>query len=192
MSPKVAIIMSVYKSDSLDYLKESVKSMLEQTYSNIKFYLYCDGPVPADISDYLLSLELSCKSVVLKSSKKNEGLANALNQLLDVILLDGTFDYIARMDSDDISRPQRLAKQVEFLEGNTSIDVCGTSCREFGASFALEEKHLPESHEELMNFSVTHCPLIHPSVMFRSSVFLSGIRYPVDTSLTEDMALWSI
>ncbi len=70
------------------------------------------------------------------------------------------------------------------------MDVCGTSCHEFGASFSLDEKHLPKGHDQLVEFSITRCPFIHPTVMFRSSVFEKGHRYPTNTSLTEDMALW--
>ncbi len=189
---KTAVIMSVYRSDSLEYLKSSVESILAQTFKKFTLFIYRDGAVPTDIDEYLSLIELVNKNIILIISEKNSGLANALNKLINIIMEDGSFTYIARMDSDDISRLERISKQITFLENNKFIDVCGTSCREFGASFALDEKHLPESHEELLNFSVTHCPFIHPSVMFRASVFNNGIRYPTDTSLTEDMALWFV
>jgi glycosyltransferase involved in cell wall biosynthesis len=189
---KVAIILSVYRSDSLEYLKLAIESLLVQTYSSSTIFIYRDGVVPVQINEYLLSLKIRSDDIVLITSDKNGGLANALNSLIDIILLDGSFDYIARMDSDDISRAERLAKQVDFFERNSNIDVCGTSCREFGASFALSEKHLPKSSDELLDYSITHCPFIHPSVMFRVTVFTSGIRYPTETTLTEDMALWFI
>jgi glycosyltransferase involved in cell wall biosynthesis len=192
LDKKIAIILSIYHSDSLGYLKLAIKSLLTQTYSNSTIFIYRDGLVPDYINEYIFSQELVNENIILITSDKNSGLANALNKLIDVILLDGSFDYIARMDSDDISRPERLVKQVDFFERNPEIDVCGTSCREFGASFALEEKHLPELHEQLLDYSITHCPFIHPSVMFRVSVFTSGIRYPTNTSLTEDMALWFV
>lgn len=189
---KVAVIMSVYRSDSLEYLKDAVNSILAQTFGKSTLFIYRDGAVPIEIDEYLSFIESNNKNVSLLISEQNAGLANALNKMIDVIISDGSFDYIARMDSDDISRPDRFAKQVDFFERNSDIDVCGTSCREFGASFALEEKHLPQTSDQLLEFSITHCPFIHPSVMFRTSVFSSGIRYPIDTSLTEDMALWFI
>lgn len=189
---KVAVIMSVYRSDSLAYMKTAVDSILVQTIQDFSFFIYRDGDVPKEIDEYLSLIESENKNITLLIADKNSGLANALNKLIDIVLLDGSFDYIARMDSDDISRPERLAKQVGYFENNRAIDVCGTSCHEFGATFALDEKHLPQSPEQLLDFSITHCPFIHPSVMFRASVFSSGIRYPTDTSLTEDMALWFI
>jgi len=189
---KVAVIMSVYRSDSLEYMRDAIESILNQTFNNLTLFIYRDGIVPIEIDKYLSFIQSENKNITILISEQNSGLASALNKLIDVIILDGSFNYIARMDSDDISRPERLFKQFEFLEQNKNIDVCGTSCREFGASFALEEKHLPQTSDQLLDFSITHCPFIHPSVMFRTSVFSSGIRYPTDTSLTEDMALWFI
>ncbi|HBY86124.1 MAG TPA: glycosyl transferase [Colwellia sp.] len=189
---KVAVIMSVYRSDSLEFLKDAVNSIIAQTYNEVSFFIYRDGVVPPEVDEYLKFIELTYKNIILIVSESNSGLAYALNMLIDHIILDGSFSYIARMDSDDISRTERINKQVDFFECNSRVDVCGTSCREFGASFALEAKHLPESHEELLDFSITHCPFIHPSVMFSVDVFSSGIRYPTDTSLTEDMALWFV
>lgn len=96
------------------------------------------------------------------------------------------------MDSDDISRPDRLEKQVSFFQEHNNVDVLGGFCHEFGSSFALDIKKLPQEHSELKKFSIARCPFIHPTVMFRTKVFSSGIRYPVNTSFTEDMALWFI
>ncbi|MFT6985485.1 MAG: glycosyltransferase involved in cell wall biosynthesis [Psychromonas sp.] len=187
---KVAVIMSVYRSDSLEYLKDAINSILTQTFNKLTLFIYRDGAVPIEIDEYLSCIRSKNGNVILLISEQNSGLANALNKLIDTVVLDGSFSYVARMDSDDISRPERLIKQVDFFVNNQDIDVCGTSCREFGATYALDEKHLPKTHEELLDFSVTRCPFIHPSVMFRSSVFTDGNRYPTDTAFTEDMALW--
>jgi hypothetical protein len=188
----IAVIMSVYRSDSLEYLKDAVNSILTQRFNKLTLFIYRDGVVSAETDEYLVFLNSKHENVELLISDQNAGLANALNKLIDIVVLNGDFSYIARMDSDDISRADRFDKQVNFFERNPSIDVSGTSCREFGASFALSQKHLPKSPEELLDYSITHCPFIHPSVMFRTSVFSSGIRYPTDTSLTEDMGLWFI
>ncbi|MBT2948512.1 glycosyltransferase [Vibrio anguillarum] len=190
MLPNVAIIMSVYKSDNLNYFKESVESVLNQTYSNFTLFIWRDGVVPYEIDDYLNNLASNPRCVINLCSENN-GLAKSLNRMIDIVIQDGNFDYIARMDSDDISYKDRIESQVEFLESNPSIDVIGGKCREFGASFALDEKSLPQNHDELVDFSIARCPFIHPTVMFRARVFLDKeIRYPTNTSLTEDMALW--
>lgn len=181
--------MSVYRSDNIEDMKVAVKSILEQSYKNAHLFLYRDGVVPFELNQFLLEL-VENKNITLYESEENRGLAVGLNTLIDKVLSIDSYEYIARMDSDDVSRCERFHRQVEFLKANPLVDVCGTSCKEFGASFALDEKHLPESHEDLLDFSIVRCPFIHPTVMFRARVFESGVRYPTNTSFTEDMALW--
>lgn len=185
----VAVIMSVYKSDSLDNIQKAVLSLTNQDYSAFSVFIFIDGGVDPKVESYLNDC-CSVHNVILVRSAENIGLAGALNKLIDQILLKPNYEFIARMDSDDISRPSRLSAQVAFMLRNEHVDVCGTSCREFGADFALEEKHLPTDHEDLLDFSITRCPFIHPTVMFRRRIFESGIRYPTTTKFTEDMALW--
>jgi len=184
---KVAVIMSVYKSDALSALKDAVSSILNQTYP-CDLFIYRDGKVDANIQSYINEISRRAR-VNYFYDDKNSGLACALNKLIDYVIT-GNYQFVARMDSDDISRKDRIEKQVDYFQSNLTVDVCGTSCREFGASYALDEKHLPMLHEDLLNFSITRCPFIHPSVMFRSTIFVAGNRYPTNTALTEDMAFW--
>lgn len=183
----VAVIMSVYHSDDPEMLETAITSILNQT-AKCDLLVYQDGDIPDELSVVLKKHEEK-NNIQLFVNLINKGLASGLNYLINYAL-EKKYDYIARMDSDDISRLTRIEKQVNFLNENSDIDVLGTSCREFGASFALEEKHLPRTHEELLDFSIFRCPFIHPTVMFRSSVFEKGNRYPENTTLTEDMALW--
>ncbi|MDN8599606.1 glycosyltransferase [Citrobacter sp. S2-9] len=187
--PAVAVIMSVYKSDTLENVEKAVFSIASQDYENFSIFIFKDGALSSDVDSFLN--KYSCAhNVVTINSDKNLGLAVALNTLIDKALLGSEYEFIARMDSDDISRPSRLSTQVQFMKLHEHVDVCGTSCHEFGADFALDEKHLPENHADLLDFSISRCPFIHPTVMFRRRVFESGVRYPTSTNLTEDMALW--
>ncbi|MEX6253037.1 glycosyltransferase [Providencia hangzhouensis] len=188
LNVNVAVIMSVYKGDSLENISIAVDSILNQNFTNLKLFIYVDGEISTEVKSYLDSLIY--KGCFVHFSPKNNGLAVGLNYLIDEVVSQCDFRYIARMDSDDISYENRILKQVKFLESNLDIDLCGTFCREFGSSFALNVKSLPISHPELERFSATRCPFIHPTVMFRTSVFQDGVRYPTDTSFTEDMALW--
>lgn len=183
----VSVIMCVYRSDDPEMLKISINSILNQT-TKCDLLIYQDGEIPSMLSEVLQQYS-ERGEIKLFVNLINKGLASGLNYLINHSLESG-YDYIARMDSDDISRSERIEKQVNFFINNPTIDVVGTSCHEFGASFALDEKHLPVKHNELLDFSITRCPFIHPSVMFRSSVFEKGHRYPENTTLTEDMALW--
>lgn len=187
---RVAVIMSVYKSDNLDFFKLAVESILSQSYKAIDLFIWRDGPVPEDINHYLEVINAR-PNVHITLSNVNQGLARTLNFMIDLVVQSNRYDFIARMDSDDISYPERIKKQVIYLLNESKVDVVGTGCREFGGDFALDKKVLPSSHEKLLDFSIIRCPFIHPTVMFRTSVFKdSEIRYPTDTELTEDLALW--
>ncbi|TBR41271.1 glycosyltransferase [Marinomonas agarivorans] len=182
--------MSVYRSDNLEHFKLAVESILRQSYSSIDLFIWRDGPVPEEIDIYLDTLS-EYRNVVVSRAQENQGLASALNEMIDLVVGLGKYAFIARMDSDDISYSERIAKQINFLLERPSVDVIGTACREFGGGFALEAKVLPASHEELLDFSIIRCPFIHPSVMFRASIFeRPEVRYPINTELTEDLALW--
>ncbi|MEX9216003.1 glycosyltransferase [Providencia rettgeri] len=185
----IAVIMSVYKNDKLDHIKEAINSVYKQENIIPLILVYIDGEIPQQQYSYLKSLH--DKNIIeLTLSKSNQGLSFALNTLIDKALTYPNIEYIARMDSDDISLPQRLKKQKYFLDTHYEIDILGTACEEFGTSYALNEKRLPSHHNELIQFSITRCPFIHPSVMFRRRVFEQGNRYPTHTCFTEDMAFW--
>ncbi len=184
---KVAVIMCIYMKDNPKYIYESVYSILTQD-SECDLFLYIDGPVTMD-TQYILDAIAVESSITIFYSPTCNGLAYGLNYLIEKVLRLG-YDFIARMDADDISMPNRISMQLSFFESNQFIDVCGTYCSEFGASYSLAVKSVPLIHSSLVDYSITRCPFIHPTVMFRASVFKSGSRYPVDTHLTEDLALW--
>ncbi|WP_318468967.1 glycosyltransferase [Photobacterium leiognathi] len=187
MNANVVVIMCIYRSDNSEMLKTAINSILDQSVL-CDLFIYQDGDIPDCLSEVINNYKNN-NNIRFYSNLINKGLAFGLNYLINIALKEG-YDYIARMDSDDISRTLRIEKQVNFFNDNPLVDVLGTSCREFGASFALDEKHLPQTHKDLLDFSITRCPFIHPSVMFRASVFAKGHRYPENTTLTEDMALW--
>lgn len=183
--------MSVYRGDSFAFVRESLESIFRQTYIGLDVFLFRDGPIDAELQRYLEESAKNTNYLHFIESDVNIGLACGLNKLLDLVLALEKYEYIARMDSDDISLPERISVQVEYLNKNTGIDVVGSFCEEFGASFALKKKKLPVLHNDLLDFSITRCPFIHPTVMFRTKVFTSSdVRYPTDTALTEDMSLW--
>ncbi|MDW1579758.1 MULTISPECIES: glycosyltransferase [unclassified Vibrio] len=189
MSEKVAVIMSVYGKDSPEEVKASINSILNQTYDS-DLFIYCDGPLPKKLEGVVAKFS-DKENIYVSKSSLNKGLSHALNSLIDIVS-GSDYTYVARMDSDDISLRDRIEKQVTFMKNNPEVDVLGGACREFGAKFSIDYKRLPLKHDELKSFSVARCPFIHPTVMFRSSVFKEGYRYPIHTSFTEDMALWFI
>ncbi|SFO06943.1 glycosyltransferase [Xenorhabdus japonica] len=188
MTKEIAVLMCVYYKDNFVFFEEAVESVLSQS-ENLDLYIYTDGAICSELCSSIEKFNKK-NNIFVYSGEKNIGLARALNKLIDIVLVK-EYAFIARMDSDDISLPGRFCEQVNFLKNNTNIDVCGTFCSEFGSPYAITLKKLPTSHEQLVDFSITRCPFVHPTVLFRRRVFEnSKIRYPTDTNLTEDMSLW--
>jgi len=185
----LAVIMSVYKNDRLSFVKESVASILNQTFSDYHLYLVFDGPVLPEVEKYIT--EISDKRLHLNRIEKNGGLAKALNFLLEIILTNTDYEFIARMDADDISVSTRFQKQRDFLMNNNQISCVGSWYEEIDeAGDHLSFRRLPVSPEDLKRRYRTRVPFAHPSVMFRRSLIEKAGYYPVDTMLMEDSVLW--
>lgn len=105
--------MSVYINDKFNEFKEAFDSIINQTYSNFVFFIYADGKINPDIESFLQNY--NSQHVIFIRSEKNKGLAYALNKLISVALVNNEFDFIARMDADDISLEDRFQRQIDFL-----------------------------------------------------------------------------
>jgi len=190
-NPKVAIAMSVYMADNLTFLQLAVESLLKQTYKNIIIFIAIDGDIESEVRDYLNSLSKSEK-VFLFSNEENKGLASRLNQLIDFITAENAFDFIARMDADDICVENRIAEQVNFFQTNPDIAVVGSDVieiDEFGTQ--LFYKRMESNHSDIIFNLIKKCPFNHPTVMFRANIFEMGInRYKAELLNTQDYYLW--
>lgn len=169
-------------------LEASLRSMLDQTFE-CSVFLMIDGEVPEELSAVISDFELKRGISVLRRCE-NRGLAFSLNELLAHVERMG-FDYIARMDADDISLPARIASQVDYFERNSEVDILGTACFEFShdVESVARINCPPLTHGALLGGIIRRSPFVHPSVMFRVASIL-GCRYPENTRLTEDYAFW--
>lgn len=119
---KIAVIMSLYLNDNVDYVSQAINSILNQTYSDFDFYIQYDGHIKDEVDLYLSSLKDA--RIHIYKRDENKGLAKSLNELLSVVMpLD--YQFIARMDADDISTPDRFEKQVNYLQNHPEVDVVG-------------------------------------------------------------------
>ena len=185
----LAVIMSVYQNDKIKYLKESVQSILDQTFTKFHYYIIFDGPVAAEIDNYITTL--IDNRIKLLRLDKNNGLAKALNYLLEIVLKNPEYRLIARMDSDDISLPVRFEKQRSFLLAYPEISCVGSWYQEINDSGEhLFYCKLPVEHEALRRRYYTKSPFAHPSVMYRRSLIEIAGFYPTDSVLMEDNVLW--
>lgn len=110
MNELVSVIMSVYNEEER-WLRKSIESILQQTYANIQFIIVLDNPDNQDIYQILQEYKEKDKRIDLIINEKNIGLVNSLNRALAEV----KGKYVARMDADDISCPDRLEKELNFL-----------------------------------------------------------------------------
>jgi len=189
MMTDLAVIMSIYYADKLEFVKESVESILNQTFSDFEYYIAFDGPAADDVDSYLSSL--ADPRVKLYRLEENKGLAVALNYLLALVLQRTDIIFIARMDADDISLPARFEKQRYFLLKNDEISCVGSWYEEINeAGKHLSFRKLPVEHEKLRKRYMTRTPFAHPSVMYHRRLIETVGFYPTDTILMEDNVLW--
>lgn len=184
----ISVIMSVYYKEQPLYLQKALNSLFNQTKKAKEVILVEDGPLGAELQDTIHQFERSYSELKVIKLENNGGLAHALN----VALSECKTDYIARMDTDDISKPLRFEKQVDFLDSHQEVDCVGTWAIEIRSDDSeFYKKQMPLSHEECRQFYMKRNPMIHPTVMFRKSYFEKAGYYPEDTFQEEDTMLWA-
>ncbi len=168
--PLVSVIMGVFNQWDEKVLKESVDSILKQTYSNFEFIIWDDGSYP-DAAKLVQKLDGLDERIIVAGKEENRGLAYSLNEC--ICLAKGK--YIARMDADDISKPLRIEKQVAFLETHPEYGWCGTDAELFDENGVWGLRPMPEI-PNLKDYFY-YSPYIHPSVMFRAELFDENLGY---------------
>lgn len=192
MNDHVAILLPIYKSDNLEFFKGALESVFCQTYNGeIKLFVGVDGPVPSATDSYLKKVAKR-QDVEVCWFATNRGLACVLNDLI-AMARKQKYEYIARMDADDMMMPKRLEIQLNYLLQHPDIDVVGgaiTEIDEHGNERGMVIKY-PLTHEECVDFFAIRNPLAHPAVMFRYSFFdkLQG-GYRADHPKNQDTMLW--
>lgn len=179
--------MSVYRNDNLVYLQEALDSLYIQTYK-ADIFIQQDGEVPKEIDHFLASELEHDKLVYVGRRDANRGLAYSLNELLKKV--SSEYEYIVRMDADDISLAERIEKQVSFLEKHPSIQAVGGWIEEFNIDTKETQiVRYGETHEELKSNLMKRNPLAHVTVCFRHNFFDTISSYDT-TKLNEDFDLW--
>lgn len=185
----ISVLMSVYKSDVPEYLNKAIKSVwTDQTLKPNQIVLVKDGELGEELLSVIANweLELGDRLTILKN-EKNLGLTKSLNKGIKCT----TSEFIARMDSDDISEPTRFEKQAAFLQAHPEIDIVGGALREFNDENSnLRIRHYPETNEDVRKYIVKASPLAHPTVMMRRSIFDDGLCYNEKYRTSQDIALW--
>ena len=189
---RIAVILSVYKNDKVSYVKLSIDSVLNQSYKgNIMLFIGVDGPVDDDLVSCLKKYGQK-KNVSVLWFAENRGLAVVLNDLLDICFKEG-YEYIARMDADDISMFDRFEKQLTYLLVHPEIDVVGGAIEEIDETGTSKGKTIiyPATPDECYMFFSRRNPHAHPAVLFRKSFFDKiGCKYRPEYRQNQDTMLW--
>ncbi len=187
----IAVLLPVYKKDKSEYLSLAIDSILNQSYANLLLYIGVDGPIGDDLKD-AINRYSSDSRVKPVSFEENRGLAIVLNDLL-AIVFETDCDYIARMDADDISMPDRFHKQLDYLKTHPNLDVVGGAISEIDELGASRGKTIiyPESPSDCRAFFARRNPHAHPAVMFRKRFFDKiGHGYRPEYRQNQDTMLW--
>lgn len=186
----IAVLLPVYKNDNANYLSFSVESILKQTYRNIIIFIGIDGPIGNELYRCLQKYE-NHSQIRIIYFPENRGLAMVLNDLI-MMCHKESIDFIARMDADDISVPNRLANQVNYLLLHPEVDVVGGRIEEINEQSERNGKSVtyPLTHQECFKFFRYRDPLAHPAVMFRKSFFDKAKGYRNEYRKNQDTMLW--
>jgi len=185
-----SVLISIYKDDNPRYFREALESIYDsQLLKPDEIVLVADGMINDEHLTIIDSFINKYPDILqFYPLEKNQGLASALN----FGLRKCKHDLIVRMDSDDISLPDRFSTQYKFMMENMSISVCGSYIEEVDPdtlNFICIRK-VPIVTNEISKFAKRRSPVSHPSVIFRKSVVLQYGGYPPFRK-SQDYALWS-
>lgn len=174
----ISVIMSVYK-EKKEWLKEAIESILMQTYTDFEFIITLDNPDNIELKEIIQLYQEKDKRIKFIVNDKNMGLVYSLNNMLKI----AKGEYVARMDADDISLPNRLQKQLEFLK-NKHIDLLGCNTIVFDDNKQYK-KYLYEDDMDIKENIGNGSFIPHPTWVVRREVFneLNGYR---NINLAED------
>lgn len=181
--PLVSVIIPCYNAER--YVESAVRSIMEQTYTNLEI-LCCEDCSADGTLTILQKLAVEDSRIKILRNETNLGVVGTLNKL--VAEASGT--YIARMDADDISLPDRIARQLAFMQQNPQIDFCG--CNAFHINErgkTIGKTTLPESYADVRFFLPYYSTFYHPGIFARAEV-LKQNAYDKDFLHAEDYELW--
>ena len=180
----VDVIMAAYNDEKR--ICAAIESILAQTFEDWRFIICDDGS--KDNTYYVISryAEKYPQKILVMRNEENKGLTFTLNRLIK----ETTAKYIARMDSDDRSKPKRLEQQVYFLDYHSEYAMVGTNVEKFDENGVFSVSRYPEKPDK--KSFLWNSPFAHPSIMIRQEVLniLNGYNDKPRTYRCEDYDLW--
>lgn len=163
-----SILMSVYKKEKPEYLRESIESMLKQTAMPEQFVIVKDGPLTEELDRMIDEYDRTNEGLfTIVPIKENVGLGRAL----DIGMAACRNELVARMDSDDISLPERCEKELELFAADPELSIVGTNIDEFydDPTQVRLSRVVPSEPEEIKKVIRRMTPFNHPTVVYKKS-----------------------
>lgn len=184
----IAVIQSVYNKDNPKWAELSFLSIIKQNVNlnNINYYLCIDGPIGSELKNTIEKYKSYFHKII--TNEKCFGLAKSLNRLIDSLENE---EYIFRMDSDDVCLPNRIKKQIELLENNTNVDICGTAIIEIDELTNIQKlRKYYTKHEDIIKYLYKGTAVGHPTVCFRKRALNVLKKYNDNLKVSQDIDLW--
>lgn len=179
-------LLSVYKNTELEAFKVCLDSCINQTLKPDKIVIVVDGSVSDEMNDYLTGLEKLTLYIIVRLPH-NMGLGLALNEGMSKC----DYEFIARMDTDDVCALDRCEKQINCFKSNPWLSVVGSNIAEFNGDInnVVSYRNVPENHEQICEFMKKRCPMNHMTVMLKKSEVEKAGGYQ-HWFYNEDSYLW--
>lgn len=179
----ISVLMPVHGSGT--YLETAIAGVLSQTYTNFEFLIIFDRPTP------------SCRSIVEKYQnidsriKTIDSFNPGISAALNLGLSESCYEYVARIDADDLMLPNRLKTQVEYLIKNPTLHCVGSQVSFIGEEISSSAKtNYPEKPAEISKALRIRNVMAHPSVLYKKSKVLEAGSYREEYNGAEDYDLW--
>ncbi len=185
---EISVLVSLCNKENPKFLIRALNSIMDQTLKPKEIVLIKDGPLTKELDEVVDEcLKKYPELFKVYSFEKNMGLGKSLRFGVEKC----SYDIIARMDTDDISKANRFEKQLGVLMANPDIDVVSSWMEEFEGveSNVIDEKRVPETQDEIYEYAKSRNPVNHPVVMFRKAAVLEAGNY-MEFPYNEDYYLW--
>lgn len=186
-----SVLISVYRNDDADFFRLALESVtVHQSTKPAQVVIVQDGAVSEGIDGVIASVQAQLPQMefTVVKKEKNAGLAAALNTGLAVC----RHEWVARMDADDISAPDRFEKQIAYLQEHPEVSVVGGNIAEFQAEIGdmNSERCVKQTQQEIKEMARSRTPMNHVSVMFSKTAVEAIDGYSEDFGKLEDYKLW--
>ncbi len=194
MNTPFSIIMSVYKNDVPKQLNVALGSLIHQTVLPSEIVIVGDGELPSGLCEeidgfkkYIEAQKLPI-DVVFLPLKENVGLGEAMR----IASLEAKYDYLARMDADDICLPNRFEKQMKCFEEDLNLSVVGGMITEFDGEpdNIIAKRILPLDDVSIKKMMRGRCAINHVTAVFKKSDLIKSGNYQKNV-MQEDHFLWA-